>query len=325
MNLDQLPYFIAIASYGSLSAASRHLNVTQQALSSYLTELEKTVGMPLFFRNSQKLYLTDAGRRYLKTAREILNVVGRTRNTIEMLGRMPDEELHVGISPHTGAQLLAECMLEFTQRYPRVRLIPHEGYWHERRRLLEAGTILLALTSMNAESVPGMQSIPVFRDEFLLALPAYHPRAHRVRHYDALPVADLYDFRDEVFVLPSPEIATYKIIEPLFRQAGFRPTVAASSPNITMHATLIRTGTGIGFLRYSEDTAFSFYRLKNPPYSYNGVVAMPTHVFSEPERYLIYLINKHNMLEHNVRINSDMIQDIIREFGDMEYLGEQLL
>ena len=52
MNLDQLPYFIAIASYGSLSAASRHLNVTQQALSSYLTELEKTVDMPLFFRNS---------------------------------------------------------------------------------------------------------------------------------------------------------------------------------------------------------------------------------------------------------------------------------
>ena len=48
MNLDQLPYFVAIASYGSLSAASRQLGVSQPALSSYLAELEKNYGMPLF-------------------------------------------------------------------------------------------------------------------------------------------------------------------------------------------------------------------------------------------------------------------------------------
>ena len=51
VNLDQLSYYVAIASYGSLSSASRHLSVSQQALSSYLADLERDVGMPLFFRN----------------------------------------------------------------------------------------------------------------------------------------------------------------------------------------------------------------------------------------------------------------------------------
>ena len=117
MNLEQLPYFIAIASYGSLSAASRHLDVSQQALSSYLTELEKSFNMPLFFRSKQRLHLTDAGRRYLKTAQEITNVMERARNMIQLRGRVPAEELHIGISPHTGALLLGLGMLEFIHRH----------------------------------------------------------------------------------------------------------------------------------------------------------------------------------------------------------------
>ena len=71
VNLDQLSYFVAIASYGSLSSASRHLSVSQQALSSYLSDLERGIGMPLFFRNRQKLLLTEAGKRYLKGAQDI--------------------------------------------------------------------------------------------------------------------------------------------------------------------------------------------------------------------------------------------------------------
>ena len=39
MNLDQLLYIIAIAAAGNLSAASRQLGVSQQALSKYLREL----------------------------------------------------------------------------------------------------------------------------------------------------------------------------------------------------------------------------------------------------------------------------------------------
>ncbi|MBQ8092540.1 MAG: LysR family transcriptional regulator [Clostridia bacterium] len=325
MNLEQLPYFIAIASYGSLSSAARHLDISQQGLSSYLSELEKSIGMPLFFRNKKRLYLTDAGRRYLKGAQDILNEIERARNTIQMLGRRPEQELHVGISAHTGALLLAECVLEFSQRYPNVQLVPHEGYSFDLRRMVQSGKVSIAVTSLPDEKAPELQVIPIFRDEFVLAMPAYHPLAKEAASFEELPVAELSEFRDEVFVRSTPDTSTYHVFEPLFEKAGFSPTVAVSSPNINMLAMLIRTGCGIGFLRYRDDPDFAFYRLINPPYSYNVFIAKPMHVFSEPERYLIYLFTRHQKTVGGISVRTDALLDIIREFGSGDYPPEEML
>ncbi len=324
MNLDQLSYFVAIASYGSLSAASRHIDVSQQALSSYLSDLERHFGMPLFYRSKQRLYLTEAGRRYLKGAHDILNIMGQARNSIRMLDHGPEQELHIGISAHTGALILAESALEFNQRYPGVQLISHEGYSFDLRRKVHTGEVSIAMTSLKDPNQSELQVIPLLRDEFVLALPVFHPRAKPAASFDELPVADLRDFQDEVFVRSTPNTSTYHVLEAAFEQAGFHPTVAVSSPNINMLTMLIRTGCGIGFLRYRNDPSFSYYRLKNPPYSYNAVIARPAHVFSEPERFLIYLFSKHQVTLGGVRIRNDTLMDIIREFSPGEYLPEDI-
>ena len=324
MNLDQLSYFVSIASYGSLSAAARHLDVSQQALSSYLSDLERHYGMPFYYRSRQRLYLTEAGKRYLKGAQDILNVIGRARNSIQMLGHGPEQELHIGISAHTGALILAESALEFNQRYPGVQLISHEGYSFSLRQKVHTGEVSIAMTSLKSPTIPGLQAIPLLRDEFVLTLPAFHPRANQAASFDELPVADLIDFRDEVFVRSTPDTSTYHVLQTVFEQAGFHPTVAVSSPNINMLTMLIRTGCGIGFLRYRNDPSFSYYRLKNPPYSYNAVIARPTHVFSEPERFLIYLFSKHQVTMGGVRVRTDALMDIIREFSPGDHLPEEL-
>ncbi len=322
MNLDQLPYFIAIASYGSLSSASRHLEVSQQALSSYLSELEKSIGMPLFFRIRQKLYPTEAGRRYLKGAQDILNVIERTNSTIQMLGKGPQQELHMGISAHTGALMLAECALEFNQRYPGIQLVPHEGYSYQLREKIRTGEISIAMTGMNEEQAAEFKTITFYRDEFVLALPSYHPKAQKANSFEELPIADLRDFQDEVFVRSTSNTSTYYVMESLFNQAGFRPTVSFSTPNINMLTMLIRKGCGIGFLRYRNDPTLSYYRLKNPPYSYNAVIAKPSHVFSQPERFMIYLLNKQPQSIGGIRIETADLIEIIREFSPEDPLSE---
>ena len=325
MNLDQLPYFVAIASYGSLSAASRQLGVSQPALSSYLAELEKSYGMPLFLRRKQRLYLTEAGKCYLKGAQDILNVAGRARGAIQMLHQPPRQELHIGVSAHTGSVMLARCVVEFMQRYPGIQLIPHEGYSYDLRQMVQNGEISLAMTGLGMEKLPDFQTVPFFRDEFVLAMPVYHPMARQASSFEDLPVADLSDFQDEVFVRSTPNTSTYHAFERLFQQAGFRPTVAVSTPNINMLTMLIRTGVGIGFLRYREDPELAYYRLKNPAFSFVAFLARPTHVFSEPERYLIYLLNKHQNPMGGIRIKTALLLDILREFGSADPQPEEAL
>src|SRR5699024_11482973 len=66
LNLKQLPYFIAIAETGSLSAAARRTGVSQPTISDYLHELEHELGTPLFERRQRRMLPTEAGAAYLQ-------------------------------------------------------------------------------------------------------------------------------------------------------------------------------------------------------------------------------------------------------------------
>ena len=47
-------------------------------------------------------------------------------------------------------------------------------------------------------------------------------------------------------------------------------------------------------------------------------------MFSEPERYLIYLMNKYIVLGDGVRIMTDTLMNIVREFSPGDYMPEEL-
>ena len=109
MNLDQIKYLLAIAEYGSLTAAARHLSVSQQALSKYLSGLEQAVGCPLFERHKRQLRPTAAGARYLKSAGEISSINYINENTCPMAIFHGDEDV---IVPYETSEKFYEKLCE---------------------------------------------------------------------------------------------------------------------------------------------------------------------------------------------------------------------
>ncbi|MHC9293031.1 LysR family transcriptional regulator [Mycobacterium sp. LTG2003] len=71
-DLRVLEYVLAIAREGSVSAAARHLNVTQPTISRQLRELEKRLGTQLFERGRRGLTLTAAGNAFAGRATRVL-------------------------------------------------------------------------------------------------------------------------------------------------------------------------------------------------------------------------------------------------------------
>ncbi len=61
MNLNQLKYFYAVCTYGSLSDVSEFLHISQPSLSSAIKALENEFGIVLFQRNHKGMKLTQAG------------------------------------------------------------------------------------------------------------------------------------------------------------------------------------------------------------------------------------------------------------------------
>ena len=319
MNLDQIKYLLAIAEYGSLTAAARHLSVSQQALSKYLSGLEQAVGCPLFERHKRQLRPTAAGARYLKSAGEISSIMERAVRIIAGLEHPQKATLNIGVSSFSGSSLLARCLPDFISRFPYVQVVPKEGFTPSLLDMAEKGEIDLAFVSIGEPIPAGIKRLKLGKDIIVLAVNPMHPLAHDIKAYDQLPKIDIQELRDEVFVQTDEKTALYKILKRAFDEAGFEPTVVYSSSNLILQKELIKAGYGIGFLRYDPDTELSQYRVDIALDGDISIIMKESHVLHEAERYLIYLLNKYWYLSYMTQEPSPEILDIMNEFSEADH------
>ena len=328
MNLDHLPYIIAIAAAGNLSAASRQLGVSQPALSKYLRELEKKTGIKLFFRRQRQYLPTPAGRAYIQTANRILELRQHMKASIAALDQSHMERLRIGASSNQGIATLAKLYPDFDRRYPRIELDIREGYGRQLQELLCAGQLDGVIITHNDPLDSRLQALPIFSEELVLAVPAFFPGAdHGCFALDELPFADLHQFQDHVFVLPGPDLALSKLIRDMFLRADFQPKITTSAPNVLIPEAMIRSGTRVGvlpahFVRPDPDIAF--FRLRNSPMLTVSYLSAAGHVYSPPERYLIYLFLRHELLKGNRIVWNELLRDLLWEFDAVEAANQKL-
>lgn len=79
MNFRHLKFFVATAESGQVSRAALQLSISQSAVTSAIKELEQDLGTQLFLRSSQGREMTDAGRDFLSSARDILEKLDQAR------------------------------------------------------------------------------------------------------------------------------------------------------------------------------------------------------------------------------------------------------
>ncbi|WP_439693825.1 LysR family transcriptional regulator [Curtobacterium sp. SP.BCo] len=93
--LQQLRYFIEVASEGSISAAADLLYVAQPTLSAAMKDLEARVGRPLFVRSARGVVLTVDGVEFLGYARQVVEQASLLEQ--RYVGRRPSRRL-LGVS-----------------------------------------------------------------------------------------------------------------------------------------------------------------------------------------------------------------------------------
>jgi len=68
-----LEALVAFEEYGTLAKSAEHLSVTQPALTHSLKNLEQKLGVQLFNRQPNRLYLTDTGKYAVQQAKKLIN------------------------------------------------------------------------------------------------------------------------------------------------------------------------------------------------------------------------------------------------------------
>ena len=87
LRLRHLQLLLSLAETGNLSQSATALNTTQPALSKWLKELEKDVGLPLFERHARGLRPTGPGEALIEHARRIEAHLDTARDDMQALAR----------------------------------------------------------------------------------------------------------------------------------------------------------------------------------------------------------------------------------------------
>ena len=120
--LSALSMFVATAEQGSFSRAAEQLGKTPSALTKAVSHLEAELGAQLFERSTRRTLLTEAGRLYLETARQVLQ---RLRDAGEEIGQLK-QGLHGNLrltAPLAfGRAFLDEACGGFLANHPQIKL-----------------------------------------------------------------------------------------------------------------------------------------------------------------------------------------------------------
>ena len=95
MTLTQLNYLITIAETKSLNKAAEQLYVSQPSLTNAIKELEKELGITLFYRSGRGVTLTNDGTEFLLYAKQIY---GQYESVLEKYGKGGSYKKKFGVS-----------------------------------------------------------------------------------------------------------------------------------------------------------------------------------------------------------------------------------
>jgi DNA-binding transcriptional LysR family regulator len=91
MTLQQLKYIIKIVECGSISEAAKQLYISQPSLSNAVRELEKELGIEIFYRTTKGISLSVDGTEFLSYARQVVEQTELLEQ--RYLGKKPSKQL----------------------------------------------------------------------------------------------------------------------------------------------------------------------------------------------------------------------------------------
>ncbi len=248
MDFRSLQYFITVAEELNFTRAAERLDMSQPPLSSQIRQLEEDLGSDLFIRGKRHLTLTEAGRLYLRRAREIMEMSEKAREEIASLGGELSGTLSIGLVDGKAPFIAADIVRDFSMEFPMV----HYNFWNGSsddvidriyRGLLDIGIIA---APYDAEH---LQGIPVGSERWAAMIPETHRLAQEPDR--PLPIREL---SGERIFIPQRSSRQEAVIR-WFREIGAEPDIIGTLSNFEMSCAIAATGAGISIFPQSSTDA----------------------------------------------------------------------
>jgi len=266
VNLQQLRYLCAIVDHGlNVSDAAEALFTSQPGISKQVRQLEDEIGVRVFVRQGKRLAaLTPAGEAILATARRAVREV---ENLKRVGAEYRDEDagtLSIATT-HTQARYVLPAVLrDFATRYPKVKLVLHQGNPEQVAELTARGEVDVGIATEALASWPDLATLPCYEWNRVVLVPSGHPLA-AVRRLTLQAIAR------HPIVTYDAAFTGRSQINAAFAAAGLAPNVVLAALDADVIKTYVSMGMGVGIV---AQMAFD-------PARDTGLVGLPAaHLFT---------------------------------------------
>ncbi|QXQ08032.1 LysR family transcriptional regulator [Sphingosinicellaceae bacterium] len=158
--LSDLWVFRAAGRFGSITAAARHLGVTQGAVSQRVLRLEARLETPLFIRNKSRIVLTDAGTLLMDS---MTNVANELNHSISRIYKQQRGAIVLSCVPSLATEWLVAHLESFYREHPGIEIFLRSEFvvWTAERLVDEGVDLVIDYTGATPD---GMHELAAVRE-----------------------------------------------------------------------------------------------------------------------------------------------------------------
>ncbi|KPF72167.1 hypothetical protein IP88_10310 [alpha proteobacterium AAP81b] len=246
MNLRQIEVFHAVYSVGSISGASRLLNVSQPSVSKVIRHAESRLGFPLFKLVKGRLMATEESHVLFREVDDLHARIDTFQRTARNLKSTLSGSIRMGVLPSLALSLTPEVVSRFRRRLPSVSF-EVSAIHHDRFRD--------ALISRDCDFVIGHDLSPAPE---IARVPLGVGRVGALFKRGLLPAEgttiSLRELRRQDVIGLAPGVAIAGLIDPELGSPAVKPAILVRSVYIA--AGMARHGAGVALV--DEFTARGF-------------------------------------------------------------------
>ena len=118
--LHDMTLFVEVARTTSFSRASRNLGVPGATLSRRIAAMEREFGVRLFDRNTRRVELTEAGRRYLERCGHLVDEARLAQEVLRETAAQPSGHVRISMPVDLGVTVIGPLLTDFARQFPGI-------------------------------------------------------------------------------------------------------------------------------------------------------------------------------------------------------------
>ena len=243
MKLQQLRYLTEVVRRGlNVSEAADALHTSQPGVSKQIRALEDELGVQVFARHGKRLVsITEPGKAVVAIAERILSEAQNLRRAGEEFANDQLGTLTIAATHTQARYALPKAVAAFKRRYPKVKLVIHQGNPTQICEQVLTGEADLCVATEAIADYPDLISMPVYQWNRCVVVPPKHPLLKAVpltlEQLVQYPIVT-YDFA----------FANRSLVEKAFENRRLQPNVVLTALDSDVIKTYVELGLGVGIL-----------------------------------------------------------------------------